>query len=111
MPVPKLHSDAIEKSYFKIGEVAAFMQVNVSMIRFWEKEFPQIKPSKTAKGERRYTKADIQLLQQIYHLVKVEGYTLQGAKEKLNLEIKDKQQIIQKLIDLKKYLTELKSTL
>ncbi len=111
MPVPTIHSDKVEKTYFKIGEVASLMQVNVSLIRFWEKEFPQIKPTKTAKGERKYTQSDIQLLQQIYQLVKIEGYTLQGAKEKLNLTGKDQQHVIQKLIALKNYLIALKSTL
>lgn len=111
MPVPKIHSDITEKTYYKIGEVAALMQVSVSLIRFWEKEFPQLKPLKTAKGERKYTQSDIQVLQHIYQLVKVEGYTLQGAKEKLNLAGKDQQHIIQKLIALKNYLIELKSTL
>jgi DNA-binding transcriptional MerR regulator len=111
MPVPNIHSDDIEKTYYKIGEVAAFLNVNVSLIRFWEKEFPQVKPNKTAKGDRKYTTSEIQLLQQIYQLVKVEGYTLQGAKDKLNLTPKDNQQIIQKLFTLKQYLIELKSSL
>lgn len=112
MPVPKIQSDITEKSYFKIGEVAARLQVNVSLIRFWEKEFPQLKPSKTTKGERRYTQSDFQLLQQIYQLVKIEGYTLQGAKEKLNFDTnQSQQQIVQKLLALKQYLIELKSTL
>jgi DNA-binding transcriptional MerR regulator len=112
MPAPKIKSDTIEKSYFKIGEVAALLQVNVSLIRFWEKEFPQIKPSKTEKGDRKFSRSDVALLQQIYQLVKVEGHTLQGAREKLKINTDNKQQqVIQKLIDLKNYLNELKSTL
>jgi len=51
MPAPKIKSDTIEKSFFKIGEVAVLLNVNVSLIRFWEKEFPQIKPSKNGKAK------------------------------------------------------------
>jgi len=112
MPAPKINSDTIEKSFFKIGEVAALLNVNVSLIRFWEKEFPKIKPSKNGKGERKFSKSDVLLLQQIYQLVKVEGHTLQGAREKLKMNTENTpQQIIQKLIALKNYLNELKSTL
>jgi hypothetical protein len=52
MPAPKINSDTIEKSFFKIGEVAALLNVNVSLIRFWEKEFPQIKPSKNIVSKK-----------------------------------------------------------
>jgi DNA-binding transcriptional MerR regulator len=112
MPAPKIKSDAIEKSYFKIGELASLLNVNVSLIRFWEKEFPQIKPLKNNKGDRKFSKSDVLLLQQIYQLVKVEGHTLQGAREKLKLNKDNKQQqVIQKLLSLKNYLNELKNTL
>jgi len=57
--------------------------VNASLIRFWEKEFDFLKPRKTAKGNRSYTKKDIENIRLVYHLVKEKGFTLQGAKEKL----------------------------
>ncbi|MCS6981210.1 MAG: MerR family transcriptional regulator [Flavobacteriales bacterium] len=72
------------KIFYSISEVARHLGVNASLIRFWEKEFPQLKPRKNSRGERLYTKKDIQLLERIYHLVKVEGFTLEGARRHLN---------------------------
>jgi DNA-binding transcriptional MerR regulator len=71
------------KIYYSIGEVAASFQVNTSLIRFWEKEFDVLKPKKNKKGNRLFTEADMRNLHTIYNLVKVQGYTLQGAKEAL----------------------------
>ena len=73
----------IEKLYWSIGEVAEQLGVNTSLIRYWEKEFGNLKPKRTGKGDRLYTKKDIEQLQQIQHLVKEKGYTLQGAREQL----------------------------
>jgi DNA-binding transcriptional MerR regulator len=73
----------IEKSFFSIGEVAKMFNVNTSLIRFWEKEFEELKPFKNKKGTRYFTKEDIKTFQTIFYLVKEKGYTLQGAKEKL----------------------------
>ncbi|GAB1418558.1 hypothetical protein MASR2M12_13230 [Bacteroidales bacterium] len=72
-----------EKLYFPIGEVARMFNVNTSLIRFWEKEFDVLKPHKNKKGNRMFTQRDMRYLHMIYHLVKVKGYTLQGAKEAL----------------------------
>ena len=71
------------KLYYTIGEVAKHFNVNTSHIRFWEKEFDVLKPKKNKKGNRLFTKQDIDNLQKIYQLVKVEGYTLDGAKVQL----------------------------
>ncbi|XWN35076.1 MAG: MerR family transcriptional regulator [Roseivirga sp.] len=71
------------KKYHAIGEVAQLLQVSTSLIRFWEKEFSSLKPKKNQQGTRKYTSADIATLQRIYHLVKEQGYTLQGAKAAL----------------------------
>lgn len=67
--------------YYSIGEVAEMFAVNTSLIRFWEKEFKQIKPKKNSKGNRLFTPKDILVIQQIYQLVKIEGFTLEGAKK------------------------------
>lgn len=72
-----------EKLYYSIGEVAKMFEVNTSLIRFWEKEFNILNPSKNQKGKRLFTHKDIEDLKLIYHLVKERGYTLQGAKEHL----------------------------
>lgn len=69
-----------EKIYFKIGDVAEKFGVNPSLIRYWEQEFKFIKPRKSAKGTRLFTKKDIDNFEIIYHLVKEKGMTIQGAK-------------------------------
>jgi DNA-binding transcriptional MerR regulator len=69
------------KKYYAIGEVAQLLGVSTSLIRFWEKKFPSLQPQKDKQGTRRYTQANIAQLQNIYQLVKGQGYTLQGAKE------------------------------
>ena len=72
-----------KKLFYKIGEVAKMFEVNVSLIRFWEKEFDILKPKKNNKGNRLFTKKDVDNLTIIYHLVKERGFTLEGAKQKL----------------------------
>lgn len=71
------------KLYYSIGEVADMFDVNVSLLRFWEKEFPQLKPKKAGRGIRQYTKEDIEQVKIIYHLVKERGMTLTGARERM----------------------------
>lgn len=73
----------IEKMYFSISEVAKQFSVAPSLIRFWETEFSILSPRKTQKGNRLYSKKDIENFRLIYHLVKEKGYTLDGAKKKL----------------------------
>ncbi len=76
------------KLYYTIGEVADMFGVNTSLIRFWEKEFDVIKPHKNKKGNRQFTKTDIDNFHLIFHLVKEKGMTLKGIKEEL-LSIKN----------------------
>lgn len=77
------HDSAPAKLYYTIGEVAEMFKVNASLIRYWEKEFDVLKPVKNKKGNRLFTREDLDNLKIIYHLVKERGFTLQGAKEKL----------------------------
>src|SRR5437763_14110605 len=78
----------IEKLYYSIGEVARMFEVNTSHIRFWSKEFDVIKPATNKKGNRLFTKADVENLKKIYYLVKEKGFTLKGAKIELKEERK-----------------------
>lgn len=71
------------KLYYSIGEVAQMFQVNETLLRFWEKEFPQISPQKTGRSVRRYTKDDIETIRIVYNLVKVRGLKLAAAREAL----------------------------
>lgn len=99
----------ITKLYYSIGEVADMFNVNSSLIRFWEKEFSEIKPKKNKKGNRLFTKKDIENLSQIYQLVKVEGYTLEGAKIKLKGPKGEKESIEKVVSKLNQIKGELKS--
>ena len=76
----------VERLYWPIGEVAEQMGVNTSLIRYWEKEFGMIRPKRTGRGDRLYTAKDIELLKRIKHLVKEQGFTLQGARDQLRRE-------------------------
>lgn len=73
----------IGKLYWSIGEVAERLNVNTSLIRYWEKEFGSLRPKRTGKGDRLYAQKDIEHLRTIQHLVKEKGFTLQGAKDQL----------------------------
>lgn len=102
------------KLYYSIGEVAEVLNVNTSLIRFWEKEFQILKPKKNKKGNRQFTKEDLSNLKMIYHLVKERGFTLQGAKEKLKggkSAAKKEVEIVSSLNKLKDFLLELKREL
>jgi|APGre2960657468_1045069.scaffolds.fasta_scaffold195443_1 DNA-binding transcriptional MerR regulator len=81
-----LKEQKLTKLYYSIGEVAAFFQVNASLIRFWEKEFQVISPKKNRKGNRLFSPKDIENIEKIYQLVKVRGFTLEGAKNALKLK-------------------------
>jgi len=104
----------IEKVYYTIGEVAELFEVNASLIRFWEKEFNFLHPRKNKKGNRLFTKEDLNKLRIIYHLVKEKGYTLQGAREKISTNRKDvdrQVEVIDSLKRIKSFLLELKNNL
>lgn len=104
----------IEKVFFSISEVAELFDVNTSNIRFWENEFDILKPHKNAKGNRMFTKEDIENLKLIYHLLKDRGMTIKGVQKKLkdnkedtiqNFEVVNRlQEIRQMLIDIKEEL-------
>lgn len=104
----------IEKLYYSIGEVAEIFNVAPSLIRFWESEFDIIKPKKNRKGNRQFTREDIESVRTIYHLVKEKGFTLQGAKEMLRNDaqaVKDKMELITSLRNVRKFLVELREKL
>ena len=80
----------MEKYLYTIGEVADILGENVSLVRFWSNEFPKfIKPQRNAKGNRLYTKEDIETFKHIHLLVKVEGLTLAGVAKRLQGDRKD----------------------
>lgn len=78
---------SLTKLYYTIGEVADMFDVNPSLIRFWEKEFKLIQLKKNKKGNRLFTPKDIEKFNKIYQLVKVQGFTLEGAKKALKSKV------------------------
>jgi DNA-binding transcriptional MerR regulator len=102
-----------DKLYYSIGEVAKAFNVKPSLLRFWEKQFDEIKPKKKESGTRRYTPDNIKIIQLIYHLVKEKGLTISGARKKLkNKDSEDaKIVLLRKLEKIKAELIELNSKL
>lgn len=104
----------IEKLYYSIGEVAEMFNVAPSLIRFWESEFEIIQPKKNRKGNRQFTREDIDNVKLIFHLVKEKGFTLQGAKEMVksdSVALRDKMEVIDSLRNIRKFLQELRENL
>ncbi len=102
-----------DKLYYSIGEVAKAFDVNTSLLRYWEQEFPILRPKKNKKGNRYFTPEDLKNLQIIYHLVKEKGYTLDGARIALatNNKISETISIIDRLEFVKAELLKLKESL
>lgn len=104
----------IEKIYFGIGEVAEMLGVNPSLIRFWDKEFSVLKLQKNQKGNRIFTKDDIQQLRVIHHLVKEKGMTLKGAQHLLHRNrdgVTKTAEVIEKLLNIKQQLSDIRNEL
>ncbi|MCB8995475.1 MAG: MerR family transcriptional regulator [Bacteroidales bacterium] len=104
----------IEKLFYSIGEVAEMFNVNTSLIRFWEKEFDIIKPKKNKKGNRLFTKEDVENFHIIFDLVKVRGMTLAGARKKMKEnkeDVHDDFEVIQSLNQIKEMLIEIRDEL
>ena len=80
------------KLYYSISEVAQIFDVTETLLRFWEKEFPQISPKKTGRNVRQYTKEDIEQIRLVYNLVKVRGLKIAAARDVLK---KNKEGMVQ----------------
>lgn len=101
------------KQYYPIGEVAEMFGVNISLLRFWEKEFDILKPRKNRKGDRLFRPEDIRNLKLIHFLLKEKKYTIKGAKAflKKGKHVSESFETIQVLKNIRAMLLELKSTL
>ena len=109
-----LNTKTSKKLFYKISEVAKMFNVNISAIRFWEKEFDILKPKKNKKGNRLFTPKDIKNMQIIHHLLKERGFTIEGAKKKLKENKKDtinNVEIIQHLKGIRSFLVNLREKL
>lgn len=100
----------VRKLYYRIGEVAEMFNVPTSTIRYWESEFDVLRPRKSTKGNRLFTERDMRYLQVIYQLVKVKGYTIQGAKDAMKSKfnkLEEKAMLIRTLNHAKEFLVDL----
>jgi len=77
-----------DRLYFKIGDVAELCGVETYVLRFWESQFPQLKPNKSGTGQRLYRRRDVEMAMEIKRLVHAEGYTLSGARAVLGQELR-----------------------
>tara|TARA_B100001093_G_scaffold318525_1_gene303860 strand:+ start:5374 stop:5691 length:318 start_codon:yes stop_codon:yes gene_type:complete len=95
-----------EKLYYNIGEISKAFNIKPSLLRFWEKEFDILNPKKNLSGTRKYSLIDLKNINLIYDLLKVKGFTIEGAKKKLTFS-KDTIQVIKKLKKLKEKLIKI----
>jgi DNA-binding transcriptional MerR regulator len=77
-----------DKLYFRIGEVAALCRLPAYVLRFWESEFPQLKPVKSSTGQRMYRKRDVENVLRIKQLLYEQGFTISGARQQLRADTK-----------------------
>jgi len=77
-----------DKLYFRIGDVADLCGVPAYVLRFWETEFPQLKPGKGSTGQRMYRRRDVESALRIKQLLYEEGFTIPGARQQLKVEAK-----------------------
>lgn len=104
----------LDKQYYSISEVAQMFRVNASLIRFWENEFDILEPKKNRKGDRLFRPEDIRNLRLIYYLLRERKFTIEGARQKLkeNKKLAVKQfEMVQSLVKIRNFLTELKENL
>ena len=103
-----------EKRYYSIREVADLFKVNISKLRYYEKEFPTLSPKKNRSGDRVYTKAEIDHLREILDLVENRGFKLQGAREFLSKKQtaqNDTDQMLDKLREIRQFMVDLREKL
>ena len=102
------------KMYYSISEVARMFDVNESLLRYWEKEFPIISPKKAGGNIRQYRKEDIENIRLVYHLVKEKGMTLQGTKQRLKMNKEKTAQtveVVNRLKEIREELVKLRKSL
>ena len=105
----------MEKYFYTVGDVAEILGESTSLVRFWANEFPKfIRPQRNAKGNRLFSKGDVETFKHIHVLVKLEGLTLEGAAKRLAGERKNvinKTKVLESLKDIRKQLSEIRAEL
>lgn len=82
-----------DKRTYKIGEVCRMADVQPYVLRYWETEFPALAPTKSGGGQRLYSQREIDIVMRIKQLLYSEGFTIAGAKKKLETELDDDLQL------------------
>lgn len=103
-----------KKLYYSIAEVAEMFHVNESLLRYWEKQFPQIAPRKAGRNVRQYTREDIEQVKLIYDLVKVRGLKLAAARDVLSKNssgVRQTSEVIDRLKAIREDLLDIKRSL
>lgn len=109
-----LSKDKNVKLYYSIKEVATQIGVNESTLRFWEKEFPHLRPKTTGNNVRQYTEGDIEYIKLIYNLIKVRGFKIAAARKMLNENRSGAEksgEVLERLLSVREQLKELKRAL
>jgi DNA-binding transcriptional MerR regulator len=117
---PGQPSDLPPKLYFRIGEVADLVGVEPHVLRYWEREFRSIRPTKSTKGQRVYSRRDVENLSRVRELLYAEGFTIAGARKKLQetdvlganateLPARSRQTLLALRADIERFLAELGS--
>jgi DNA-binding transcriptional MerR regulator len=112
------HGGLPSKLYYRIGEVAVLVGVEPHVLRYWEREFRNIRPTKSAKGQRVYSRRDVENLVRVRELLYREGFTIAGAKKKLqeadpqraqaaHLRARRREQLLAMRADIESFLAEL----
>lgn len=100
-----------DKLFYIIGEVSEELELSIPTLRFWEKEFEDLKPHKNKRGVRYYKKEDIELLKRIKYLTRDCGFTIEGAKSQLKNKPNNNYEVVNNLKEIKEFLLSLKDSL
>lgn len=106
--------EEFDKKYYKIGDVAEFIGVPETTIRYWEKEFPEISPKRALRGIRYYSPSDIETLRIIHYLLKVRGLRIDAAKIQMQVNrnnISKKLKVFDELMEVRSELETMLKTL
>ncbi|HEX6200927.1 MAG TPA: MerR family transcriptional regulator [Thermoanaerobaculia bacterium] len=78
---------AQKQLYYKIGEACKLLDIQPYVLRYWETEFPELSPNKSRSGQRVYSQSELDLIRRIKELLYEEGFTIAGAKKRLEAEL------------------------
>ena len=104
-----MSTNGIKKLYYSISEVAEMFNVEPHVLRYWESEFKQLSPKKNRAGRRTYRDSDIEMIKRIWHLLKVEKFTIDGARRALSNGEYDEEGFKnrQELLEIRRFLEQL----